>query len=193
MGFEALPATAAWHHRYARDGFEVVFLRPRGEGYALQGHTSAVEAGEAWAVRYSITVDQRWRTRRAHVVGRSRDGNHEVLLEHDGSGEWLVGDVPVPRLSGCLDIDLESSALTNAIPVHRLALREGEQADSPAAYVRALDLAVERLEQSYLRVEDDGEHQRFDYAAPVFDFGCRLVYDRHGLVLEYPGLAVRRH
>jgi len=33
--------------------------------------------------------------------------------------------------------------------------------------------------------------QRYDYAAPVFDFACRLLYDESGLVLDYPGIAIR--
>jgi hypothetical protein len=40
--------------------------------------------------------------------------------------------------------------------------------------VRALDLTVERLEQTYLRLPDNGSHRRYDYTAPVFDFACRL-------------------
>jgi hypothetical protein len=27
--------------------------------------------------------------------------------------------------------------------------------------------------------------------APAFDFACRLTYDESGLVLDYPGIAVR--
>jgi hypothetical protein len=57
--------------------------------------------------------------------------------------------------------------------------------------VRARDLGVERLEQEYLRVPDEEGHQRFDYAAPVFGFAARLVYDEAGLVLDYPGIALR--
>ena len=40
-------------------------------------------------------------------------------------------------------------------------------------------------------ITDQGSHQRYDYTAPVFDFACRLVYDESGLVLDYPGIAVR--
>ncbi len=90
-----------------------------------------------------------------------------------------------------MDVDLESSAVTNALPVHRLQLATGARADAPAAYVPAAGLTVERLDQTYVRVSDDGAHQRYDYAAPAFDFSCRLVYDPSGLVLEYPGIAVR--
>jgi uncharacterized protein len=36
-----------------------------------------------------------------------------------------------------------------------------------------------------------GEHSRYDYASPFFDFSAVLVYDQFGLVLDYPGIAVR--
>lgn len=81
--------------------------------------------------------------------------------------------------------------MTNALPVHRMGLLIGARASAPAAYVRALDLSVERLDQDYVRTADEGRHQRYDYTAPVFDFACRLVYDTSGLVLDYPGIAVR--
>ena len=81
--------------------------------------------------------------------------------------------------------------MTNALPVHRMSLRVDARASAPAAYVRALNLSVERLEQDYVRSADESYHQRYDYAAPVFDFACRLIYDESGLVLDYPGIAVR--
>jgi hypothetical protein len=90
-----------------------------------------------------------------------------------------------------VDVDLESSAMTNALPVRRLALEPGEGAAAPAVYVPAVGLNVERLEQNYVRTDDDGPRQRYDYAAPAFGFSCRLVYDAMGLVLAYPGVAVR--
>jgi hypothetical protein len=104
----------------------------------------------------------------------------------DGSGRWRVNGAAAPALDGCLDLDLESSAMTNALPVHRLQLEVGEHAEAPAAYVRAVDLTVERLEQRYVRLDDDGGRQRYRYSAPRFRFECELVYDEHGLVLDYP-------
>jgi uncharacterized protein len=186
-----LPASAAWRHLDARVGFEVLFLRREPDGYRFEGHATAVEDGEAWAVRYAVTVDTSWTTRVAHIVGRSASGDHEVRLEGDGAGCWRVDGKPAPHLDGCLDVDLEASAFTNALPVHRFGLAIGQQADAPAAYVRALDLRVERLEQSYTRLENDAEHSHYDYTSPAFDFRAELVYDEFGLVLDYPGIAVR--
>jgi uncharacterized protein len=98
---------------------------------------------------------------------------------------------PAARLDGCLDVDLESSAVTNALPMRRLGLSVAERAAAPAAYVRATGLAVSRLEQTYQRASDQGSYQRYDYTAPAFDFACRLTYDQSGLVIDYPGIAVR--
>jgi uncharacterized protein len=81
--------------------------------------------------------------------------------------------------------------LTNAFPVRRLQLAPGQEAEAPAVYVRALDLRVERLEQRYVRLDDAGSRARYGYRAPRFEFECELVYDEHGLVLDYPGIAVR--
>jgi hypothetical protein len=191
MSFRDPPAYAAWQHRDARDGFEVVFLHPDDAAYRLEGDTAAVEDGEAWAVQYVITIDSGWSTRSAWVSGRSASGARRLTLEADGAGRWRMNGAAAPHLEGCLDVDLESSSLTNAFPVHRLGLEIGQEADAPAAYVRALDLRVERLEQRYVRLDDEGNRERYHYTAPGFGFECLLTYDEFGLVLDYPGIAVR--
>ena len=188
MPFANPPRCAAWRHCDAREGFEVVFLRAG----RVEGDTVAVEDGKAWAVRYDISVDAGWATRSARVRSRASSGLRGLSLEADGAGRWRVDGAPAGQLDGCLDVDLESSSLTNAFPVHRLGLEVGEEADAPAAYVRTLDLAVERLEQHYRRLDDDDRgRQRYHYASPAFGFECELLYDESGLVLDYPGIAVR--
>lgn len=189
--FSALPRAAAWAHQDARVGFEVVHFQPAQDGHLAVGCTTAVEGGQAWIVDYVIRVDADWRTRSAEVHGRSSAGASSLTLQADGDGRWQVNGMPAPHLEGCIDVDLESSAMTNALPVHRLALHHGEQAAAPAAYVRAVGLSVERLEQTYVRTHDEGSRQQYAYDAPAFDFSCLLVYDAAGLVLGYPGIAVR--
>ena len=169
----------------------MVFLHSGREGHRFEGHTAAVEDGEAWAVRYSIITDANWVTRSARVVGQSATGRRELRLDGDGAGAWQIDGAPVPEVAGCLDVDLESSSFTNAFPVHRLGLEIGQEAEAPAAYVRALDLTVERLEQRYARTGDGSMGQRYDYVAPRFAYTGRLDYDAHGLVLDYPGIAER--
>jgi hypothetical protein len=184
--------TVAWRHVAARDGFEVVFLSETAAGARrLEGYVSATEDSRAWAVRYDIAVDADGHTRSAKVRTRTAQGRRTVTVEADGDGRWIVDGAPAPRLGGCLDIDLEASAATNSFPVARLGLAVGAAADAPAAYVRVLDPAVERLEQRYERIADAGDRRRFRYAAPAFAFEAVLVYDKRGFVVDYPGIAVQ--
>ena len=152
---------------------------------------TAMEDGALWAVEYAIELDAAGATRGAQINSRSAAGARSALLEADGAGRWLVNGEHTPQLGGCLDVDLESSAMTNALPVRRLALAAAARATAPAAYVRAADLAVDRLEQTYLRLSGGSAGQSYDYRAPTFDFECRLNYDQYGLVLDYPGIAIR--
>ena len=194
MTFAPLPATACWRHRGARSGFEVAYFQAGPRGWRMDGTTAAAEDDQTWIVSYSILLDPAWRTREARVTARTAPGQHglrETVLAGDGEGHWRVGGRAAAHLDGCLDVDLESSALTNTLPVHRLGLAVGDRAGSPAAYVRALDLSAGRLEQSYARLPDQGTSQRYRYAAPAFGFTCTLIYDESGLVLDYPGIAVR--
>ncbi|MEO3863793.1 putative glycolipid-binding domain-containing protein [Acrocarpospora sp. B8E8] len=191
MSFVLPPDTAAWLHQEARAGFEVAYFEALDDGWRAQGWTTAVEEGETWVVRYDIRLDEAWTTRSAEVWGQSVSGERSTVVEADSAGHWLVNGQAALHLDGCLDVDLESSAMTNAFPVHRMALPVGARAEAPAAYVRAVGLGVERLEQSYERLTNKDTRQRYDYAAPIFNFACHLVYDESGLVLDYPGIATR--
>lgn len=187
-----LPPAASWQHQGLRVGFEVTYFTVAGEGIRVEGTTTGLQDGDTWTVGYQVQLDDSWRTRRAWVTCRTVSGTTERLLESDAAGRWTVDGRRASQLDGCLDVDLESSAMTNSLPVHRLGLAVGERVAAPAAYVRVPNARVERLEQSYARVDDRGAFQQYDYEAPTFDFSCRLVYDERGLVLEYPGIAIRQ-
>ena len=186
-----MPPEAAWRHQGARSGFEVAFFSARGGAWMIHGCTTAIEDGAGWAVEYAIELDNAAATRRARINGRSAGGPCSVTLEADGAGRWPLDGDRAPELDGCPDVDLESSAVTNALPMRRLSLAVAQRTAAPAAYVRATGLAVSRLEQTYQRVSDQGSYRRYDYTAPAFDFACRLTYDQSGLVIDYPGIAVR--
>jgi uncharacterized protein len=191
VSFRPPPASACWQHRAARSGFEVAYFEAIPDGLRIEGTTAAIEDARAWIVTYLIHLDSAWATRRARVAARTAAGLRETFLESDGAGHWLVDGSAAPHLDGCLDVDLESSAMTNALPVHRMNLRVGEAADAPAAYVRVVGLTAERLEQVYLRIAAQDARQRYEYTAPAFGFTSRLRYDDSGLVVDYPGIAVR--
>jgi uncharacterized protein len=191
VAFDDLPPSACWLHQGLRSGFEVSYFVSVPDGLRIEGTTAGFQDGSAWVVSYGIQLDQRWRTRRVRITSQSTLGAMEQYAESDGEGHWQIEGQDAAQLEGCLDIDLEASAMTNALPVHRLCLEPGENASAPAAYVRLANRGIERLDQSYTREDDQDDRLTFDYQAPAFDFRCRLVYDRAGLVLEYPGIAMR--
>src|SRR5581483_8996727 len=117
MDLAPVPATAAWRHRGARAGFEVAYFRVADRECRIEGWTTAIEDGVTWAVEYLIDLDGTGATRSARIRGRTAAGSSSALLEADGAGHWLVDGIPASHLDGCLDVDLESSAMTNALPV----------------------------------------------------------------------------
>jgi hypothetical protein len=181
----------SWRHDGSgRLGLETAYFVRRADGWLFNGTTEATEEGRAWTVAYQLIVGHDWLTRRAHVTLQTAGATHETLLTADGGGHWHVDGAPAPHLDGCLDVDLESSALTNAFPVRRLGLAVGDSAAAPAAYVRVAGLRVQRLDQRYTRLADD-EGERYDYVAPAFDVRCVVAYDDTGFVQSYPDIAVR--
>lgn len=185
----SLPGVASWRHTGARTGFEVAFFTVDGRGVRIEGSTAATEDDDSWIVDYAIRLDNSWTTRWARITGRHPAGTYVTEIEADGAGGWTIDGIPAPRLRGCLDLDLESSAMTNTFPIHRLRMRHGSTVSAPAAYARAIGPAVERLEQTYTR----SGAESYDYTAPALDFRCPLTYDVHGLVVDYPGIATRVH
>ena len=185
---------ARWIHRDARQGFESAALRPSGDGRRLIGHTNAVEGGVAWTVGYRIDVDNRWQTIRADVTEVVAGRENHCVIESDRAGNWTVDGVAAPQLDGCIDIDLESSALTNTIFLHRVQpSRTDIVYDAVAAFVRCAPLRFERIEQTYRRTNDGARagEIRFEYTSLAFDTNIELTFDRYGLVTDYPGLATR--
>jgi uncharacterized protein len=168
----------AFRHLGVRDGFEVAWFTPP---TLLRGGSTFVEDGVGHHIAYEIRLAPDGSTSAATI--RSLD--QTVALWRNG-GTWRVDDVTRPDLSECPDVDLESSAVTNALPVARLGLAVGETGRALAAWVRA-DLTVERLEQTYTRLDE----RRYDYVSHHDGFRAVLEYGADGLIVEYPGIAVR--
>jgi hypothetical protein len=86
MSLAPVPVTAAWHHRGARSGFEVVYFGARGDGCQIEEWTTAIEDSATWVVEYAVEVDAPWATRSAAIRGRSAAGFCSARLEADGHG-----------------------------------------------------------------------------------------------------------
>lgn len=192
--FANLPTFATFTHTEVREGFEAVCFRaPQAvvDGFLLEGGTAAIEDDMPWSVQYRIQVDPAWNTTLVEATGISPKG-HQSLRAERRDAHWIINGAERPDLDECVDIDFESSLVTNTLAVHRVDLDSEIPVQVPAAFVRADDLRVERMEQTYLCTERNRDRTVFDYTSTTFDFACQLVFDGAGLVTEYPGIG-RRH
>jgi uncharacterized protein len=186
--FSPLPKVGAWRLVGAHEGFEVARFGVTAGGMTIAGTTLGIEADVPWSLTYSVELDASWHTR--HAIIEDGDGRRlEIAVE--GNHHWTIDGKHDAGLDGYFDLDLEGSAVTNTIPIHRLGLAEGDQADAPAVYVRANGLVVEPLEQTYRRLPDVDGSLLFDYVSPRFDYRGRLRFAQDGLILDYPEIAVR--
>jgi uncharacterized protein len=158
----------------------------------IAGGTSMVEKGEAYVVRYAVRLDSDWITRQVDASAETPGGPVEIAAFRSGGGRWIVNGAERPDLDGCVDVDFESSLVTNTIPIHRLRTNGGEPFQAPAAFVNGHDLGVTRLEQTYEYAGRSADGHLYRYDSATYRFQAQLTYDEAGVIREYPGLG-RRH
>ncbi len=173
----------AWR-RLDTSGLELATWRPRADGAVLEGRVLVVEGGSHLSVDYRIEVDARWVTRLVDVDLVNDDQPAALRLEHDGEGRWQRDGRPEPDLRGCLDVDLEVTPLTNALPVNRLHMAEGAAADVLAAWVHFPGLAVEAAPQRYQCLAST----TYRYTSLGSGFTAQVEFDEDGFPVIYERL-----
>lgn len=88
------------------------------------------------------------------------------------------------NVEGCLDLDLNFSPSTNLLPIRRLALAAGQEADVRAAWLRFPMFVLEPLEQRYCRLDDSV----YRYESAGGRFVAELQVNEAGFVMHYPNL-----
>jgi uncharacterized protein len=159
-------------------GLEWCEIRRAIEGAHVDGVALVAQAETPYRLEYAIEIDSGGQTRRAVVrpIGMPRGA---LDLQADAGGHWLQNGAAVPRLTGCLDVDLGFSPMTNSLPIWRLGLAVGDTRDIRAAWVRFPEFTVDVLRQTYERKAESIYIYRSD------GFEARLTVDADGIVEEY--------
>lgn len=156
-------------------GLERCTLRERPAGADLAGTAVLDIGGKPAEARWTVEVDEKWVTRRAHVELDVAGSLRVRTLAHDGRGGWQLDGRDRPDLDGCLDVDLGVTPATNTLPIRRL----DHSADVDAAWMAFPSLDVTRLSQRYERLGD----RRWRYSAGTFKAMLETTTD--GLVVRY--------
>jgi hypothetical protein len=160
-------------------GSEVCILERHGRGWRLRGTALTHEARRPIELRYAVTVDSAWATTDVEVLVAVAGGDPRQLAELGRL--WSRTERP-PEYSDCVDVDLSFTPATNTLPIRRLRLDIGEEAEIYVAWLVWPELSVQRVLQRYTRLAED----RYRYSQDEFE--AELTVDEQGLVLEYEGL-----
>jgi uncharacterized protein len=165
-------------------GHEACSLYRVNSEWRLEGTAVFLNDGRTCRLSYSIVCDADWQTRSAVVSGWRGDEDINLKLSVDAHRRWQVNGVAKPAIEGCVDLDLNFSPSTNLLPVRRLNLEVGQQAEVNAAWLRFPSFELESLLQVYERL---GEF-KYRYSSGGGDFVAELTVNKVGFVTVYPQL-----
>jgi hypothetical protein len=154
------------------------------DGFTLDGF-SVRSAPVPMVAVYDVHADPAWATVSVEIQVLRPEPEERLELRADGRGHWWRDGAEAPELEGCIDVDLGCTPATNTLPIRRLDIPVGGEAEILAAWVRFPELEVRPLAQRYRRLAPD----RYDYASNTFR--AELDVDEHGLVVDYAGAWVR--
>lgn len=171
-------------HQFPGPGHEHTRIAPQGAFWRLSGTSLFLYEGKPSRLDYSVACGADWRTLGGQVSGWLGDRAVEVEYSVNSSRQWRLGGVEKPAVEGCLDVDLNFSPSTNLLPIRRLNLEIGQEAQVQAAWLRFPSFAFEPLEQVYRRLGPTTYH----YESAGGKFVAELEVDDSGFVTRYPEL-----
>jgi hypothetical protein len=165
-------------------GHEIGRVALRDDRWELSGTAVFAHERTPCKLDYVVICDSGWRTRAARVSGMIGDQEIHLSVSVDAGQRWRFNGKEYPALAGCIDLDLGFSPSTNLLPIRRLALNVGEEAEVRAAWLPFPSLGLKVLPQVYRR---EGE-RTYRYESGGGTFVRVLELNAVGFVTSYPGL-----
>jgi hypothetical protein len=165
-------------------GHEIGRLKRRDDGWELSGTAIFGHDGQPCKLDYAVICDSGWRTVSARLGGVIGDREIDLRVSVDRDRNWSLNGETCPAVVGCVDIDLGFSPSTNLLPIRRLALAVGQEAEVRAAWLPFPSLRFELLPQIYRRVGP----QTYRYESRGGAFVRLLEVNAAGFVTNYPDL-----
>ena len=173
-------------------GLEHLAIEIEPEIVVADGIVTADFGQGGFRLRYSVRCDGLWRFAAAMLSVDHSGSQRRIEIARDDAGTWRLDGAVRADLSGCTDIDIMASPLTNALPVRRLDFSEGSPRRIAVAYIRVPDLSVTRQEQEYTLLGRTPAGRRFRYRGLDSGFVAEVEADGDGLVTDYGDIWRRR-
>ena len=167
-------------------GHEIAKLERLNDGWELSGTALLSYQHNPSKLDYIINCDTNWCTKGAKITGVIGNKEINIVVTVDSDYRWYLNGVESSAVAGCIDIDLGFSPSTNLLPIRRLSLTVGEQAEVKAAWLPFPSLTFELLPQVYKRESDHA----YKYESRGGAFSRLLEVNESGFVTNYPGIWV---
>ena len=152
--------------------------------WRLEGTAVFVDEGRVCRLSYLIACDSSWNTLNGVVTGWADTEIVNIQIVADADRRWQMNGLAVAEVDGCIDLDLNFSPSTNLLPIRRLNLGIGEQAEVKAAWLKFPSFELETLTQIYTRLNE----RRYRYTSHDGDFVAEIKVDDVGFATVYSDL-----
>lgn len=149
----------------------------------LEGSAVFLHDAQPFRLDYHVRCDASWTTQSGRVSGWLGQTSIALEITVDADRNWRVNGVECSAVTGCIDLDLNFSPSTNLLPIRRLNLTVGQEAEVKAAWLRFPSFELETLVQTYRRIDESTYQYRSEP-----DFTADLEVDEFGLVTNYRDL-----
>lgn len=179
------PRALCWRRIMDNNSLEYAIAQPSAVGLELAGTIVAIHNESPLEVYYRIECDADWRTRTVSIEQRLGLQQSSLYLAADTVSMWSDqrGGL-IETLTGCLDVDLELTPITNTLPVNRLNLAIGQVEEIAVAWIRFPSLEIVHARQSYERLSD----RTYRYRSLGSGFTADIDVDEIGLTVRYEGI-----
>jgi len=167
-----------------RPGHEFARLLFQSPDWHLHGTAVFEHDQQPCRLDYELICDAQWRTVSAKVAGWVGSKAIEIALAVDVDKRWQFNQQDCFDVTGCIDLDLNFSPSTNLLPIRRLELAVGQEAEVRAAWLRFPSFQLEPLAQIYRRLDET----TYRYESAGGRFVAELKVNPAGLVTVYPNI-----
>lgn len=173
--------TILWR-RLVQPGHEFARLSFHESNWHLTGSAVFAHDEKPCRLNYHIICNSKWQTVSGGVAGWVGNEAIEIEIAVDSARNWLINGKECPAVAGCVDLDLNFSPSTNLLPICRLGLALGQEAEVKAAWLRFPGFTLEPLDQVYRRIAVE----YYQYESAGGRFKTELTVNAAGFVTDYP-------
>jgi hypothetical protein len=174
-------ATMIWRRILDDASFELCRFRRSSDAIHLSGTILAAHENRPLEVTYKVLCDLAWRTREV-TIQQCEKFEYSKLKLAVNAESWSEADRgPLSEITDCIDVDIELTPATNALPINRLNLAIGESGEIQAAWIRLPSLRIVRAHQRYQRLSE----KTYRYTSIASGFQAEIEVDGFGLPIRY--------